>query len=61
MARVTPTVAAIADKSQWEFYAGGHGTDAKCVQGDLSQAKPLVDWKNHTGVVTMTYFAPIKK
>ena len=61
MARVMPTVANIADKSKWEFYAGGHGADAKWVTGDISGAQPLVDWKNHTGVVTMTYFAPIKK
>ena len=61
MARVTPTVANIKDKSKWEFYAGGHGDSAKWVTGDVSQAKPLVDWQNHTGVVTMTYFAPIKK
>ena len=61
MARVTPTVANIADKTKWEFYAGGHGAAAKWATGDISQAKPLVDWKNHTGVVTMTYFAPIKK
>ena len=61
MARVTPTVADIADKSKWEFYAGGHGASAKWVTGDVSLAKPLVDWTNHTGVVTMTYFAGIKK
>ena len=44
MARVTPTVEDIADKSKWEFYAGGHGADAKWVTGDVSAAKPLVDW-----------------
>jgi hypothetical protein len=61
MARVTPTVENIKDKTKWEFYAGGNAADAKWVTGDIAQAKPLVDWKNHTGVVTMTYFAPIKK
>lgn len=57
MARVTPTVEAINDKSQWEFYAGGTGSNAKWVQGDISAAVPLVKWDDHTGVVTMTYFA----
>ena len=54
MARVTPTVANIADKTKWEFYAGGHGAEAKWVMGDVAAAKPLVEWTNHTGVVTMT-------
>lgn len=61
MARVTPTVADIDDKSKWEFYAGGHGKDAKWVAGDVSKAVPLVEWTNHTGSTTMTYFAGIKK
>jgi hypothetical protein len=57
MARVAPTVADIDDKSKWEFYAGGHGADAKWVAGDVSTATPLVEWTNHTGSTTMTYFA----
>ena len=61
MARVTPTVADIDDKSKWEFYAGGHGADAKWVAGDVSKATPLLEWTNHTGSTTMTYFAGIKK
>jgi len=61
MARVVPTIANIADKSNWEFYAGGHGSDAKWVKGDVVKAAPLVEWANHTGVVTMTYMAAIKK
>ena len=60
MARVEPTVAAISDASAWEFYAGGHGATAKWAKG-IANAKPLVDWTNHTGVVTMTYMAGIKK
>jgi hypothetical protein len=61
MARVTPTVAAIDDSAKWEFYAGGHGAAAKWVPGDVSKAKPLVDWTNHTGSTAVTYFAGIKK
>ena len=37
------------------------GTDAKWVTGDVKQAEPLVEWTNHTGVVTMTYFPALKK
>ena len=61
MARVDPSPEAIGDKARWEFYAGGTGADAKWVQGDVEAAKPLVSWPNHTGVVTMTYMAAIKK
>ena len=59
--QVAPTVAAIDDRAQWEFYAGGHGAAATWVPGDVSKAKPLVDWTNHTGSTTVTYFAGIKK
>jgi len=61
MARVTPTVAAMNDKSQWEFYAGGHGASAKWVAGDVSQAAPLIEFTNHTGSTTMTYLPALKK
>ena len=61
MARVNPTVADIADKTKWEFYAGGTGSAAKWATGDVSQAKPLVEWDQTMGVVTMTYFAALKK
>jgi hypothetical protein len=49
MARVDPTVESIADKSKWEFYAGGTGASAKWVSGDVSQAVPILDWIHHTG------------
>jgi hypothetical protein len=61
LARVTPTVANIGDKTKWEFYAGGHGSAARWVSGDVSKATPLLEFTNHTGSTTMTYFAAIKK
>jgi len=61
LARVTPTVGNIDDRTKWEFYAGGHGSAAKWVAGDVSKATPLVEFTNHTGCTTMTYFAGIKK
>jgi len=61
MARVLPTVEHIADKSKWEFYAGGNGADAKWVTGDVAAAVPMLDWVHHTGTTTMTYFPGIKK
>ena len=61
LARVTPTVANIGDKTKWEFYAGGHGSAAKWVSGDVGKATPLVEFTNHTGCTTMTFFPAIKK
>eukprot|EP00935_MAST-01C_sp_MAST-1C-sp1_P000476 g476.t1 len=61
MARVPPTVDAINDRAQWEFYAGGHGDGAKWVHGDVNKAVPIVEWTNHTGGSTMTYFKPLNK
>jgi len=61
MARVTPTIENIGDKTKWEFYSGGTGDQAVWTTGDVSKAKPLVTWDNHAGVVTMTYFNAIKK
>ena len=58
---MTPTVTNIGDRSQWEFYAGGHGSAARWVVGDVSKATPLLEFTNHTGCTTMTYFAAIKK
>ena len=54
-------MASIDDRTQWEFYAGGHGSAAKWVTGEVSQARPLVEFSNHTGCTTVTYLAPIKK
>jgi hypothetical protein len=61
MARVVPTVANIADRSRYEFFAGGAGAEAKWVTGNVSAATPLLNWTNHTGVVTMSYFRGLRK
>lgn len=58
LARVEPTEDAIMDGKQWEFWAG----EARgWVRGDVNQAAPLISWENTTGVVTMTYIAPLRK
>merc|ERR1712110_1216292 len=56
MARVTPSVEAVADQSQWEFYAGS----GKWSRGEVGDAKPLLSWGNRTGVTTMTYIPSVK-
>ncbi len=62
MARFDPNSdSAFNNASEWEFYAGGSGPTAQWVRGNVTAAQPLVTWNNHTGVVTMTYHATIKK
>ena len=39
LARVAPSEEEISDGSKWEFYAGGHGADAKWAIGDVAQAR----------------------
>ena len=65
LARVTPTVEAINDVAQWEFFGGKvgqwNGTDDLWVKGNVRQAKPILTWHAHTGVTTMTWVPALKK
>ena len=65
LARVMPTIEAVNNRSQWEFYAGKNGawngTDDKWVKGDVGKAEPLLTWNRHTGVTTMTWVPAVKK
>ncbi len=56
LCRVTPTPAAINDSSLYEFYVGDDQW-GRC----LTDAKPIAEWNNHMGCVTMTYNAPLKR
>jgi hypothetical protein len=61
LARVTPSVENINDIKKYEFFAG-HDKKGKPVwSGDFAQIKPLLDWNNNMGIVTVTYDAPLKK
>lgn len=59
--RVMPSIKTINNPSAYEFFAGhdlkGHPIWTK----DFTKIKPLIDWNNHCGCVTMTYIAPLKK
>lgn len=59
--RVTPSVETINDASQYEFFAGHDKKGEPVWTHDFSRIKPLVDWNNHCGTVTVTYDAPLKK
>jgi hypothetical protein len=59
--RVTPSVENINDPSKWEFYGGRDENGQAIWSNDFSQIKPLLEWNNNMGCVTVTYNAPLKK
>jgi hypothetical protein len=59
--RVSPSVRNINDASKYEFFAGHDDQKQPLWTQDLNRIKPLADWNNHMGCVTMTYNAPLKK
>ena len=61
MARVAPSIQNMNDASKYEFFGGHDGSGRPIWTRDFSQIKPLVDWNNNMGCVTMTYDAPLKK
>lgn len=61
MTRVEPSPQNINDPSKYEFFAG-HDEDGNPVWSkDYKDLKPLIDWNNNCGCVTMTYNAPLGK
>ena len=59
--RVKPSIANINDASKYEFFAGFDRRNHPVWSGEFSRIKPLAEWNNNMGCVTMTYNAPLKK
>jgi hypothetical protein len=59
--RVLPTIENINDASQYEFYAGKDKAGDPVWTSDFKKIKPLLEWNNNMGCVTITYNAPLKK
>jgi hypothetical protein len=59
--RVTPSPENINDASKYEFYAGRTDDGRPLWTSQFSQIKPLLEWNNNMGCVTVTYDAPLKK
>ena len=59
--RVTPSIKTINDPSQYEFYAGRDEKGNAVWTKDFKAIKPLLEWNNNMGCVTVTYNAPLKK
>lgn len=59
--RVTPSVENINNISAYEFYCGKDSKGNPVWTNDFNRIKPLVEWDNNMGCVTITYNAPLKK
>ena len=59
--RVTPTIENINDRSKYEFFAGYDEKGKAIWSNDFEKMKPLLEWNNNMGCVTVTYNAPLKK
>lgn len=59
--RVTPSIENINDRSKYEFYSGKDEKGNSLWSGDFKQIKPLLEWNNNMGCVTVTYNAPLHK
>ncbi|MEI6140978.1 MAG: hypothetical protein WCP85_17050 [Mariniphaga sp.] len=59
--RVVPSIENINDASKYEFYAGKDGQGNPVWTYDFKKIKPVLEWDNNMGCVTVTYNAPLKK
>jgi hypothetical protein len=61
LCRVVPTPENINNEDAYEYFAG-HDTNGNAVwSDDYTDIKPLIEWDNNMGCVTITYNAPLKK
>ena len=59
--RVIPSIENINDISKYEFFAGYDNNGGAVWTKDFGKIKPLLEWNNNMGCVTVTYNAPLKR
>ncbi len=59
--RVAPSIQNMNDATRYEFFAGHADGGADNWTSDFAQIKPIAEWRDHAGCVTMTYNAALKK
>ena len=59
--RVIPSPENINDKSKYEFFSGKDLEGKAIWSNKLEDIKPIFEWNNNVGCVTMTYNAPLNK
>jgi hypothetical protein len=61
LVRVEPSISHINDASKYEYFAGHDGRGRPVWSRRFADLKPLAEWDDHMGCVTMTYDAPLRK
>ncbi len=61
LARVVPSPENINNPRAWEFFAGNGPDGEPRWSGDFARIRPLIDWNNRCGCVTITYNPGLKK
>jgi hypothetical protein len=59
--RVTPGIRNMNDPGKYEFFSGNDARGRALWTSDFARIKPIAEWRDHMGCVTMTYNAPLKK
>jgi len=61
LARVEPSTAHMNDVSRYEFFAGRDRGGRAVWTPRFSKIRPIFEWNNNAGCVTMTYNAPLRR
>jgi len=61
LTRVVPGIDNINDESKYEYFAGYDEKGRPVWSHDFDSIRPLLEWNNNMGCVTITYNAPLKK
>lgn len=59
--RVKPSLETINDPSAYAFFAGHDASDTPLWSSRFEDIKPLLEWPDRMGCVTVTYNAPLQK
>jgi hypothetical protein len=59
--RVTPGIENMNDRAKYQFYSGNDSAGQATWTGDFTKIRPVAEWRDHMGCVTMTYDPPLKK
>jgi len=61
LARVQPSPKNINNITKYEFFCGFDNNQRPVWSSDFSKIRPVIQWNNRMGCVTMTYNAPLRK
>jgi hypothetical protein len=61
LTRVVPSIENINDESKYEYFAGHNKKGKPIWSYNFENIRPLLEWNNNMGCVTITYNAPLKK